>query len=83
MNGNQMALLRQIMEIGFTVVELNLFLDTHPNCEAALRDFREVSARYRQLTEDYQKQYAPLYPYSQYNAEGYWRWTESPWPWEI
>ncbi len=83
MSGNQMALLKQIMEIGFTAIELNLFLDTHPDNSAAFRDFQETSAKYRQLTEEYQRQYGPLYPDGQYDKTGYWKWTESPWPWEI
>jgi len=82
-NKTQMALLKQIMEIGFTAIELNLFLDTHPDNSAAFRDFQEASARYRKLTEEYQRQYGPLYPDGQYDTAGHWRWTESPWPWEI
>ncbi|HCD09372.1 MAG TPA: spore coat protein CotJB, partial [Thermoanaerobacter sp.] len=30
MDGNQISLLKKIMEIEFTCIDLNLYLDTHP-----------------------------------------------------
>ena len=42
MNKRQSALLR-IMELEFAAIELNLFLDTHPEDRCALADFEKVS----------------------------------------
>lgn len=83
MNANQMVMLRQIMELEFVAIELNLFLDTHPDDREALRDFQEVTSRLNALIADYERQYTPLFPTSPYNADKCWRWIESPWPWEI
>ena len=40
---NQQALLLEIMELHFTAIDLNLFLDTHPNEKQALVLFDQVN----------------------------------------
>ena len=72
-------LLKEIMEVSFTLTELGLFLDTHPDCKKALAMHKEYANKYKKLTDAYQKIYGPLkmdYPCNS------WRWGESPWPWE-
>ncbi|MHB8157870.1 MAG: spore coat protein CotJB [Desulfocucumaceae bacterium] len=83
MNTNNMSLLRQIMELQFTAIELNLFLDTHPSDEAALRDMARVSERLIALIEEYDSKCAKLLPILPDADEKCWRWAQEPWPWEI
>ncbi len=84
MTGNRLSLLRQIMELQFAVIELNLFLDTHPDNQEALKDFHTVNESLRSLMEEYERFYGPLLPYSTRADDGKtWRWIEDPWPWEI
>lgn len=83
MNGNCPALLRQIMELQFTAIELNLFLDTHPNCQDALRDFRQVVERLQPIMDQYQSNCAPLLASGAGVNTDCWNWIEEPWPWEI
>ena len=53
-------LLSQIMKYQFYAVDLNLFLDTHPNCKEALEDYKVISAKLINCINDYEKQYGPL-----------------------
>ncbi len=80
---NHKALLKQIMELEFTLVELNLFLDTHPKCTQALEDFNRTNEKLRELIKVYEKNYGPLTAFSDASASDYWKWIEEPWPWEI
>ena len=82
MSVKQLSLLRQIMELQFTAIELNLFLDTHPVDQEALRDIAQVNQRLLQLTADYEAAYGPLFPFTT-QPGNVWRWAEEPWPWEI
>ena len=72
-------LLKEIMEVSFVLVELGLYLDTHPDCEKALAMHNECANKYKKLTDAYQKVYGPLTMNYPCNS---WRWGQSPWPWE-
>ncbi len=75
-------LMREIQEVGFALVDLNLFLDTHPNCKIALEYFRDMQKKYSQLQADYEMEYGPLTAFDT-NTEQGWTWIKSPWPWEL
>lgn len=81
MDANQLKLLEEIMEIGFSLVETNLYLDTHPQDERALRLHNTLASQYQELEFLYNSQYGPLKftGMSQYP----WRYIDEPWPWEI
>lgn len=60
----------------FAIIELGLYLDTHPDDEKALCLHREYAKKFKILEEQYQKVYGPLsimYPCKK------WRWLEGPW----
>lgn len=73
-------LMRQIQALAFAKTETELFLDSHPGCQAALTYFYETVDALRALTEDYEGKYGPL------TAAGVrgerWSWTDTPWPWQ-
>lgn len=72
-------LLEQIKCYRFAIIELGLYLDTHPNDERAICLHNEYARMYKMLTDQYQRKYGPLsimYPCKK------WRWLEEPWPWE-
>ena len=81
-NNNDMTraeMLRQIKCLKFAVVELALYLDTHPDDEKALCLHNKYCKELKELSDKYQKVYGPLtieYPCNK------WRWLEEPWPWE-
>lgn len=72
-------MIMKIRELDFAIVELALYLDTHPTDKKALCLHREYSKEVKELKDKYQKIYGPLtikYPCNK------WRWLEEPWPWE-
>ena len=72
-------LLDQIKALDFAVIELGLYLDTHPEDKKALCMHREYTKQLKDLKDKYQKMYGPLSIYFPCNK---WRWIENPWPWE-
>ena len=69
----------QIKCLNFAIVELGLYLDTHPEDQKALCLHREYTKQLKDLKDKYQKMYGPLTIYYPCNK---WRWLEQPWPWE-
>lgn len=80
MNNNEMTkedMLMKIKEYQFSIIELALYLDTHPEDEKALCLHRKYANILKDLMDKYQKVYGPLtinYPCNK------WRWLEEPWP---
>ncbi|WP_066636629.1 spore coat protein CotJB [Desulfolucanica intricata] len=83
MHQDRLIMLRQIMELEFTAVELNLFLDTHPDSSEALNYFNQISEELRQAKAQYEMNYGPLMNYGFSPSQYPWQWIEEPWPWEI
>lgn len=77
-----MQKLNQLMEIDFVLVELLLYLDTHPNDSRAMREFCSVSKKHQRLMREYQDKCAMI-TVANCKDELPWRWIEEPWPWEI
>lgn len=69
----------QIKALDFAIIELGLYLDTHPEDQRALCMHREYCKQVKDLKDKYQKMYGPLTIFYPCNK---WRWLEEPWPWE-
>ena len=73
------SLMKKIMEYNFTINELALYLDTHPEDQRAICMHKEYCKKAKDVSDRYQKVYGPLtinYPCNK------WTWLEQPWPWE-
>ena len=81
MNNEQAMQLRRLSSIHFALVELNLFLDTHPNDAEALKMFNSYKAKYEALLRAYETAYGPI---TTMGVKGNTSWDliKSPWPWE-
>jgi len=55
-----LELLKEIMAVDFSMVELNLYLDTHPMDQRALRLHNEYVIKYKMLKDKYEQDCAPL-----------------------
>jgi len=77
---NREELMLKIQKLSFAKVETELFLDTHPDCRAALDYYRDVTDELDGLMTEYQNKYGPIV------AEGSmgdrWTWIEGLWPWQ-
>lgn len=72
-------MMKKIREYNFAVIELGLYLDTHPDDTKAICLYREYAKMLKDLQDKYQKVYGPLTIFFPCNK---WRWLEEPWPWE-
>lgn len=75
------AALDEINKISFTIDELRLYLDTHPNCTEALQMIEHHCVHRATLIEDYTAKYGPMKAYKPSN-ENRWSWNDGPMPWE-
>lgn len=69
-------MIMKIRSLDFAIVELGLYLDTHPDDQRALCMHREYAKRLKELKDKYQKIYGPLSIFYPCNK---WRWLEEPW----
>ncbi|HCW05672.1 MAG TPA: spore coat protein CotJB [Clostridium sp.] len=77
---NKFKLLEQIMSIDFMIVDLNLYLNTHPMDKEAIAKHNSFTMQSKMLKESYERLYGPL---TQGSASAYpWQWIKEPWPWE-
>ena len=77
------ALLYQIMQYKFALVELNLYLDTNPNDTNAIELYNQYLNMEKQSCNQYESMYGPLTLDSNYLNKDNWTWKNSPWPWEV
>lgn len=81
MDREQKLLLKEMMEIGFALVETNLYLDTHPTDERVLRLHNSYSQKYSELKSLYEARYGLLTFMGMSGCP--WSYINGPWPWEI
>lgn len=74
-------LLNKIKKYDFTLKELNLYLDTHPNCQRALAMFNKYKELRQNAVDEYVRRFGPVTP-EQNNDMQHWTWIDDPWPWE-
>lgn len=74
-------MLDNIGMLDFVLVELTLYLDTHPFDRAAMEYFNHYNRAKNQMERDFARMYYPLTKdMAESNKE--WRWGMSPLPWE-
>lgn len=71
---------RKISALRFSMWELHLFLDSHPNNAEASRKMDEYRKKYNELITEYEAAYGPLNEISSKTSR--WEWVSGPWPWE-
>lgn len=70
-----------VRETGFALIEVGLYLDTHPCDEEAMDYYNKYQQMHKEAVEDYEKHCGPITSNGVNTCEG-WTWTEGPWPWE-
>ena len=73
-------LLHEIGVVSFIVVELGLFLDTHPGDNSAQEHLKYYNRMLKQMKAEFANQYYPLCMESAENKE--YGWNKAPLPWE-
>ncbi len=76
-------LLMVVQAYEFALVEIGLFLNTHPNDRTALAYFKQYRELKHKAVSDYTRMYGPITIDHMDNDLSTWRWIDNPWPWEI
>ena len=82
MTCEQSKLLHEINILSFTIVELTLFLDTHPDNQEAMRHFDYYNRLKKDKYEEYNNMFGPLSLNQAKGRTQEFQWTMQPWPWE-
>lgn len=76
-------LLEELQAVDFVIVELTLYLDTHPTDQDAIQQYNLFIQQRKKIKKEFEKQFGSLtnfgYSYSKYP----WDWKTPPWPWQV
>ena len=72
--------LAELQALEFVVLELALYLDTHPEDAEAFTLFRQYAAMEKAAKAAYESKFGPLTKSAAASCEKY-RWLQDPWPW--
>ena len=73
-------LLKKISTYQFASLDLQLYLDTHPDDEGAIGKMNMFREKAAPLIKEYEKKYGPLKKSA--TEANNWSWIKAPWPWE-
>ncbi|TLS35469.1 spore coat protein CotJB [Pseudalkalibacillus caeni] len=75
--------LKKLQAIDFAMMELTLYLDTHPDDSKAIEQYNEYSEKRKDLKQKVEEEYGPLMLKEKNNKENQWEWSQGPWPWQV
>ncbi|PLR79242.1 spore coat protein CotJB [Bacillus sp. V3-13] len=75
--------LENIQAIDFVLVELTLYLDTHPEDYQAIQQFNQYTRYSKQLKRAFEAKFGTLQQFGNSYADAKWSWGTSPWPWQV
>lgn len=76
-------LLEKLQAVDFVLVELNLYLDTHPDDLDALKQFNQLTQERMHMANHFQQLYGPLQNFGRSFSKFPWEWSQVPWPWQV
>lgn len=74
-------LLKKITALDFYIIDLHLYLDTHPEDTEALNKYNDCVRHVKDLREDYNNKYGMLLANNCVSATP-WQWIEGGMPWQ-
>jgi spore coat protein JB len=76
-------LLYEMQAVDFILVELTLYLDTHPQDHKAINQYNECVQKSMALKHKFQSMFGPLYHFGNSYSTYPWTWDSAPWPWQV
>lgn len=70
-----------IQSTNFAVIEMGLYLDTHPQSACALAKYHECMKTLKNAVSIYERKFGPLTIYG-VKCDENWTWVDEPWPWQ-
>ncbi|WP_078546017.1 spore coat protein CotJB [Litchfieldia alkalitelluris] len=77
------ALLEELQAVDFVLVELTLYLDTHPEDYDAIKQFNDMALLRKKIAKQFEANFHPLLQYGHSYSSYQWNWDDSPWPWQV
>ena len=77
------SMMMQLMQYKFALIELQLYLDTHPRDVQILDLYNKYLDIEKKMCTTYEKKFGPITCDSENIYGDYWSWNNSPWPWEV
>ena len=78
----QAEMLTYIDALCFAIIDMNLYLDLHPEDKMMIELFNSYRKEKDEITKDYENKYGPLTINSPSLNKTPWAWDKAPWPWE-
>lgn len=76
-------MLEELQAVDFVLVELTLYLDTHPGDAEAIHQFNQFAKERKHLKKAFESHFGPLLQFGN-SYSGYpWNWKDTPWPWQV
>ncbi|MCU6761498.1 CotJB protein [uncultured Roseburia sp.] len=82
MNAERKKLFDYINQVSFSINDLTLYLDTHPDDAEALEYMKELIPCRKKALKEYQEKYMPLLVDGTSEHADIWKWSTTAWPWE-
>lgn len=70
----------ELQALEFVVLELGMYLDTHPDDTEAFALFKQYAAMERSAKASYEERFGPITKAAAATGDSY-QWLKSPWPW--
>lgn len=77
------AQLYDLQAVDFVLLELTLYLDTHPQDVIAIQQFNQFAEQRKPMLQAFEAEFGPMYTNGLSFSKQPWQWVESPWPWQI
>ena len=78
---NKMEMLKQISATRFMMVDLALYLNTHPTEKETIIEYNFYVMQWKTLKENYERNYGMLTQLNSLSPHP-WNWISEPWNWE-
>ena len=75
-------LLQCVLESHFACIELNLYLDNHPEDKNSINMYNSLVCQFKQARANYESKYGPLTNFGYAPSQYPWQWVCDPWPWD-
>ncbi len=76
-------ILEELQAVDFLLLELTLYLDTHPRDVDAKNQFHQYAEYKNQVRSQFEQKFGPLQQFTQSATAQKWNWNEGPWPWQV
>lgn len=75
--------LEALQAVDFAIVELTLYLDTHPGDLDAIQQYNAFVKQRKKMKRAFEQQFGALTSCGNSYSSYPWDWKEAPWPWQV